>query len=59
MAAQSVPDLVADMPPLLRLLSETKGLAPDAPEQRARANMRWEKERLASDAASVEEALAA
>ena len=59
MAAQSVPDLVADMPPLLRLLSEAKGLAPDALEQRARMNMRWEQERLASDAANVEEALAA
>lgn len=44
--------------PLLRRLSAARGLAEDALEARARANMRWEQKRLASDAASVEEALA-
>lgn len=43
--------------PLLRLLSVRRGLAEDALEQAARANMRWEQERLAGPAASVEEAL--
>lgn len=43
--------------PLLRLLSAAKGLAADALEQRARANMRWEQERLRSGASDVETAL--
>jgi predicted metal-dependent HD superfamily phosphohydrolase len=43
---------------LLRLLSMAKGLPADVLEQAARANMRWEQERLAGPAASVEEALA-
>lgn len=43
--------------PLLRLLSVARGLAEDALEQRARANMRWEQAALAGEAASVEEAL--
>jgi predicted metal-dependent HD superfamily phosphohydrolase len=43
--------------PLLRVLSPAQGLAEDALEQVARANMRWEQERLRGDADSVEAAL--
>jgi hypothetical protein len=44
--------------PLLRVLSPARGLAVDALEQVARANMRWEQERLLGGAATVEQALA-
>jgi predicted metal-dependent HD superfamily phosphohydrolase len=44
--------------PLLRVLSPARGLATDSLELTARANMRWEHERLRGDAASVETALA-
>jgi predicted metal-dependent HD superfamily phosphohydrolase len=44
--------------PLLRTLSPARGLAVDALEQVARANMRWEQEQLRGDATTVEAALA-
>lgn len=44
--------------PLLRVLSAARGMAADGLEQVARANMRWEQERLRGDAATVEAALA-
>lgn len=44
--------------PLLRVLSAAEGLAEDALERMARANMRWEQEMLLGPAETVEAALA-
>lgn len=49
-------DQLCDVP-LLRMLSVARGLLEDTLEQHARANMRWEQERLRSDAPSAEAAL--
>ncbi|MCW3847666.1 hypothetical protein OF829_10465 [Sphingomonas sp. LB-2] len=43
--------------PLLRVLSRARGLAYDALEQQARANMRWECEALGGNAPTVQAAL--
>lgn len=45
--------------PLLRVLSAAQGLPETALEERARANMRWEAERLAESDGTIEAVLAA